>query len=109
MGDQFYAHRFQGTGVNMQISVTAKAAQFILTKDVGDGPVEGLAITFDRPALDQLRFWLGMAAENTAEPPLAPPAAMTPAMTPAMTLEEQIERMAAEQALSDVEQEAKVR
>lgn len=105
MSDQFYAHRFQGTGVNMQISVTAQAAQFVLAKDVGDGPVEGLAITFDRPALDQLRFWLGMAAENTAEPPLAPPSAMAPAMT----LEEQIERMAAEQALSDVEQEAKVR
>lgn len=95
MSDQFYAHRFQGTGVNMQISVTAQAAQFVLAKDVGDGPVEGLAITFDRPALDQLRFWLGMAAENTAAPP--------------PTMNEQIERMAAEQTLSDVEQEAKVR
>lgn len=95
MSDQFYAHRFQGTGVNMQISVTAQAAQFVLAKDVGDGPVEGLAITFDRPALDQLRFWLGMAAENTAAPPPG--------------LNEQIKRMAAEQALSDVEQEAKVR
>lgn len=107
MSDQFYAHRFQGTGVNMQISVTAKAAHFALTKDVGDGPVEGLAITFDRPALDHLRFWLGMAAENTAPSPTLSPA--PPAMTPAMTLNEQIERMAAEQALSDVEQEAKVR
>lgn len=99
MSEQFYAHRFQGTGVNMQISVTAQAAQFILAKDVGDGPVEGLAITFDRPALDQLRFWLGMAAENTAAPP--------PMLSP--TLKDKIERMATEQALSDVKQEAKVR
>lgn len=95
MSDQFYTHRFQGTGVHMVVNVTAQAAQFILTKDVGDGPVEGLALTLDRSALDQLRFWLGMAAENTA--------------APSPTLNEQIERMATEQALSDVEQEAKVR
>lgn len=44
---------------------------------------------------------------RTASSPMLSPA--PPAMTPAMTLNEQIERMAAEQALSDVEQEAKVR
>lgn len=97
MSEQFYTHRFQGTGVNMQISVTAQAAQFILAKDVGDGPVEGLAITFDRDALDQLRMWLGMAAENTATSPRQDP------------LQEAEKAMASQRRLSDVEEEAKVR
>lgn len=108
MSDQFYTHRFQGTGVHMVVNVTAQAAQFILTRDVDDGPVEGLALTLDRSALDQLRLWLGMASRNT-ETPAAFPARRPAEESAEDTVKKIVQHMAAEQALSDVEQEAKVR
>lgn len=73
MSNQLYQQRLQGNGVHMLMSVSEHAAQFILAKDVGDGPLEGLAITLTREALDHLRLWLGVAAENTAPRPVAPP------------------------------------